>query len=97
MQKPRPFRPRFSQQENRRGKNEKDKFNRLTLSYPEFVKKKCAKILSSCEVAGMPRRALTRGKTGNRRFILWAFPVRFCGGGLPCHFEAGMQAGNDER
>ena len=50
MQKPRPFEPRFLQQENRRGKNEKDKLNRLTLSYPEFVKKKSAKILSSYEV-----------------------------------------------
>ena len=44
------FQPRFSQQENRRGKNEKDKLNRLTLSYPEIMKKKSAKILSSYEV-----------------------------------------------
>ena len=34
------FQPRFSRQENRRGKNEKDKLNRLIVSYPKDMKKK---------------------------------------------------------
>ena len=35
----------------------------------------------------MHGRALTRGKSGRNRYILWAFPVRYCPSSPVCHCE----------
>ena len=63
----------------------------LVVVFPSFGHARFVFAAVVCPVISRPgsKRALTRGKTGNRRFILWAFPVRFCLCGPACHFEAG--------